>query len=116
MVPFAKFNIPTYIHILNIMNPSELDYYNILNVQRNTTKEEILISYRTLAARLFPLRNGRHVCDVDLQNNDEKRTHMAPIPLSRQWAYINMACDVLGKSKNTIYTLGCNSYRFQLTI
>lgn len=113
MVPFEKFNIQTYIHtyfkyntIIQIyasfffkMSPSELDYYNILSVHRNATKEDILISYRKLAARLFPLRNDSHMCDFDLLNNDDKRTHMAPIPLSRQWAYINMACDVLCKSK-----------------
>uniref|UniRef100_A0A1I8PB49 J domain-containing protein n=1 Tax=Stomoxys calcitrans TaxID=35570 RepID=A0A1I8PB49_STOCA len=86
------------------MNLTELDYYNILNVARNATKEEILISYRKLAAKLCPQRDVRHERDFGLITNEDQTTHMSPLPLTRQWEYINMACDILGNDlRRSIY-------------
>ncbi|XP_075167529.1 dnaJ homolog subfamily B member 13 isoform X2 [Haematobia irritans] len=82
----------------------ELDYYNILNVSRNATKEEILLSYRKLAVKLCPYRDIRHERDFGAIIQGDQMTHMSPIPLARQWEYINMACDILSNDlRRAIY-------------
>ncbi|XP_073819884.1 dnaJ homolog subfamily B member 13 [Musca autumnalis] len=82
------------------MNNFEIDYYNVLDVPRNATKEDILKNYRKLATKLFPFR------DVDHTPKNYKNTssHMTGLPLGRQWEYINMACDILGDDlRRSIY-------------
>ncbi|XP_061389128.1 dnaJ homolog subfamily B member 13 [Musca vetustissima] len=86
------------------MNTFEVDYYNVLNVSRNATKEDILKSYRNLAIKLFPLRDAQNIRDVCGKDHENIFTHMSPLPLSRQWKYINMACDILGDDlRRSIY-------------
>ncbi|XP_065366789.1 dnaJ homolog subfamily B member 13 [Calliphora vicina] len=78
------------------MNISELDYYAILDVKRNANKEEITLAYRRLAVRLCPFRDPKHQRDFVPLSHESQLTHMSPLPLNRQWNYINMAFDVLG--------------------
>lgn len=79
------------------MNISELDYYSVLNVPRNASKEEITLAYRKLAIRLCPFRDPKHERDFVPLSQENQLTHMAPLSLARQWNYINMAYDVLGE-------------------
>lgn len=79
------------------MNLSELDYYAILNVSRDASKEEIALAYRTLAIRLCPFRDAKHLRDFVPLSQENQLTHMAPLTHERQWMYINMAYDILGK-------------------
>uniref|UniRef100_A0A1B0BDU2 J domain-containing protein n=1 Tax=Glossina palpalis gambiensis TaxID=67801 RepID=A0A1B0BDU2_9MUSC len=78
------------------MNLSELDYYTILNVKRSATKGEIYLAYRKLAIRLNPYRDPKHCKEFVPLAEENQLTHMSPMGLNKQWAYINMALDVLG--------------------
>uniref|UniRef100_A0A1A9Z4F4 J domain-containing protein n=1 Tax=Glossina pallidipes TaxID=7398 RepID=A0A1A9Z4F4_GLOPL len=87
------------------MNLSELDYYTILNVKRSATKGEIYLAYRKLAIRLNPYRDPKHCKEFVPLAEENQLTHMSPLGLNKQWAYINMALDVLGaySSGNDLY-------------
>ncbi|XP_058978789.1 dnaJ homolog subfamily B member 13-like isoform X2 [Musca domestica] len=86
------------------MKCAELDYYNVLNIPRNATKEDILKSYRKLAIKLFPYRDSQLIRDISGKDTDHISTHMSPLPIYRQWEYINMACDILGHDfRRSIY-------------
>lgn len=83
------------------MNRSELDYYAVLNVPHDAPKENITLAYRKLAIQLCPHRDPKYERDfVPLLGP----THMEPLSSYRQWEYINMAYDVLGKSNSEKYT------------
>ncbi|KAI8127460.1 hypothetical protein FF38_03847 [Lucilia cuprina] len=86
------------------MNISELDYYSVLNVPRDASKEEITLAYRKLAVRLCPFRDLKHQRDFVPLSQESQITHLSPLPLNRQWNYINMAFDILGNDLyRTIY-------------
>ncbi|XP_017475716.1 PREDICTED: dnaJ homolog subfamily B member 13 [Rhagoletis zephyria] len=75
------------------MNRTELDYYAILNVPRDSPKETITLAYRKLAIQLCPHRDPKYERDF-VPNLGP--THMQTLSLNRQWEYVNMAYDVLG--------------------
>lgn len=79
------------------MNINELDYYAILNVARNASKEDVTLAYRKLAIRLCPFRDPKHERDFVSLSQENDLTHMSPLSTARQWNYINMAYDILGK-------------------
>uniref|UniRef100_A0A1A9UHF0 J domain-containing protein n=1 Tax=Glossina austeni TaxID=7395 RepID=A0A1A9UHF0_GLOAU len=91
--------------VTTAMNLSELDYYTILNVNRSATKGEIYLAYRKLAIRLNPYRDPKHCKEFVPLAEENQLTHMSPLDLTKQWAYINMALDVLGaySSGNDLY-------------
>ncbi|XP_052847582.1 dnaJ homolog subfamily B member 13 [Drosophila gunungcola] len=78
------------------MNRPELDYYAVLDQPRGATKEQITLAYRRLAIRLCPHRDKKDEQDFVPLAQEGRLTHLSPMGEPRQWAYINMAFDVLG--------------------
>ncbi|EDV96741.1 dnaJ homolog subfamily B member 13 [Drosophila grimshawi] len=78
------------------MNRPELDYYAVLDMPRTATKEQLSLAYRRLAVRLCPHRDRRYEQDFVPLAQEGKLTHLSPMGEAKQWAYINMAFDVLG--------------------
>ncbi|XP_055914236.1 dnaJ homolog subfamily B member 13 [Eupeodes corollae] len=73
----------------------ELDYYAILNVPRDASKEEITLSYRKLAVLCNPHRDEQHDEDFIPTSWKGDISHLNSLTRGTQWAYINMAFDVL---------------------
>ncbi|EDW79536.1 uncharacterized protein Dwil_GK20532 [Drosophila willistoni] len=82
------------------MNRPEMDYYAVLDMPRSATKEELALAYRRLAVRLCPYREKQHEQDLVPLAQEGRLTHLAPMGEAKQWAYINMAYDVLGNELN----------------
>ncbi|XP_030385188.1 dnaJ homolog subfamily B member 13 [Scaptodrosophila lebanonensis] len=78
------------------MNRPELDYYAVLDVLRTASKEQITLAYRRMAVRLCPHRDKKHEQDFVPFGQEGRLSHMSPLGEEKQWAYINMAFDVLG--------------------
>ncbi|XP_017863715.1 PREDICTED: dnaJ homolog subfamily B member 13 [Drosophila arizonae] len=78
------------------MNRPELDYYAVLDIPRNVTKEQITLAYRRMAVRLCPHRDKKYELDFVPMAQEGRLTHLSPMAETKQWAYINMAYDVLG--------------------
>ncbi|ALC43196.1 CG12020 [Drosophila busckii] len=78
------------------MNRPELDYYAVLDMPRNASKEQITLAYRRMAVRLCPHRDKKYEQDFVPLSQEGKLTHLSPMGENKQWAYINMAFDVLG--------------------
>ncbi|XP_060652145.1 dnaJ homolog subfamily B member 13 [Drosophila nasuta] len=78
------------------MNRPELDYYAVLDMPRSASKEQLTLAYRRLAVRLCPHRDKKYEQDFVPLAQEGKLTHLSPMSEFKQWAYINMAFDVLG--------------------
>ncbi|XP_001353553.1 dnaJ homolog subfamily B member 13 [Drosophila pseudoobscura] len=78
------------------MNRPELDYYAVLDIPRSTTKQDITLAYRRLAIRLCPHRDKKDAQDFVPLAQEGRLTHLSPMGEAKQWAYVNMAFDVLG--------------------
>ncbi|KAH8302077.1 hypothetical protein KR044_002521 [Drosophila immigrans] len=78
------------------MNRPELDYYAVLDMPRTASKEQLTLAYRRLAVRLCPHRDKKYEQDFVPLAQEGVLTHLSPMAQTKQWAYINMAFDVLG--------------------
>lgn len=81
--------------MLTNFNKCELDYYGILNVPRDSTKEEIVLAYRKLAVCCNPHRDKEYDESFTPQSWQGELSHLNGLTRETQWCYINMAFDVL---------------------
>lgn len=84
------------------MEKCEWDYYAILNVPRNATKEEIALAYRNLAIRFHPHSsemNGEREYDPTLLQSDDTRDnhHLDTLSSCKRWHLVNMAYHIICK-------------------
>lgn len=73
-----------------------LDYYNVLNVPRQCSENEIKLAYRKYAIATHPKREPYPLHpDNPPEGVPDQITHLPSLPLNTIWEYVNEAYDVL---------------------
>ncbi|XP_055390240.1 dnaJ homolog subfamily B member 13 [Condylostylus longicornis] len=77
-------------------NPSqEYDFYEILNVARDATKEAITLAYRSRAIECHPHRDEEMISALLPSDGNCEKRKFPHIPYCIQWILINRAYDIL---------------------